>query len=506
MKLRMIVATLSLAMALVLPGRQISDTVSYPPPNRDSFVPPAADSSYTDPTFGLDVHRLTDAVGAGLEFLVTEYASTSNANANDTLIRLSTSNGGQWLYSLPTGGFVRDMGIGSSSPSDFWWHPTDADVLYHLDGTRFMAYSVAASSSSVVRDFGVALHGSGENNLSIDGSRIALQAGADVVLYDIPSDTIVATAAGAGGGVGISVGGDGQRVVINEGGVGISVYEISGPQLVFARLLFDRLGHQDVGQAPDGTDYLFMLRDTDNYVVAHRLSDGLETVIFPLGWEFSGALPMGMHISANSTHRDGWVYISPTMDANPDPAVQWPVYGNEIVRVQYDGSAIERLAHHRTQYNAGAGDTYYSTPRVTVSESGRFVFWSSNMRQRIITNPALPPDYADTYFLDFGAPAPPPTPPTTPTPWSQQPDTVNPALIAIVYIETAAPVVTTMLWDAIQADAELVASQNAGCIAQQTLGVTTWEVECTAPGGQTVTVVGRTDDPVAAAKIVQDNQ
>lgn len=380
----------------------LTDTDPHPPTEHNTFVPPPAGSNWVDPTFGETITRVTDAVAAGREFLVPEYASTNPVNADDSLVRISGDGGVQRLYSLPSLGYVGDLGIVSSTPSDFWWHMTDPEVIYHIWYEELRAYNVTTQVDSTVwvSPYFV-LIGHGENNLSHDGNRLCLHGGNDLVVWDFVANQVIATMDVSGQAIhGISMSPDGTRVIVNRDGH-IDLFGITTGSFVMERQLWARLGHQDVGQSQAGDDYLVMIEDMDNRIISIRLSDGFVTTLLTLPW------PLGAHVSASSAHNDGYAYVSTQLDAD-DPPASYSPYANELLRMPIDGGPVERLAHTRTQYDLGAGDTYYSVPRGTVARSGRYYFYASNMRQRIITNPNLPPDYADTYMLEFGqGPTPP---------------------------------------------------------------------------------------------------
>ena len=117
-------------------------------------------------------------------------------------------------------------------------------------------------------------------------------------------------------------------------------------------------------------------------VVKVRLSDGLITGLFPIHYNLS------MHMSARAG--DGWVYVSTYDWSNPDPNTTWYPYSNEIVRVRADGSAIERIVHHRSR-----GDSYWLTPRAVISMDGERLIYASDFQLN-----GKPSEYVDTYVIE----------------------------------------------------------------------------------------------------------
>src|SRR5688572_41522 len=67
----------------------------YSPPNYTTFQPPASGGSYTDPIFGTNIKRLTNALatpnvdsGGNLIFISDEYSSMSAFNSDNSKILL----------------------------------------------------------------------------------------------------------------------------------------------------------------------------------------------------------------------------------------------------------------------------------------------------------------------------------------------------------------------------------------------------------------------------------
>jgi hypothetical protein len=87
---------------------------------------------------------------------------------------------------------------------------------------------------------------------------------------------------------------------------------------------------------------------------------------------------------------------------DPNPASGWPAYTNELLRVRLDGSATERLAHHRSR----PFDGYNYTPRASVSRDGSKLVFSSNYGLQEILGRA--DDYSDAYLMQLGGGGVPP--------------------------------------------------------------------------------------------------
>lgn len=433
---------LAVAGAFVLIGRHgviaqapvADDSIRVPPNWLSGFgnpYPPARGASYVDPIFGSNLWRVTDALAAGYEFLNVEYSNGQHFNASETLLRLVgqlPGGGYQVLFveSTPPFNVVRvGSGLASSNPSDFYWHPTDPDLLYHVAFERLMAYSVSQDASTLVHAFMEygSITGAGETQMSRDGSRIAL-VGTDpgtfelveVFVYDLAARSKIATMPLPGSFDSVRMTPTGRGIVV-QGTAGAHYYSIQGSRLVHEREVMSGAGHSDVGLGPNDVEYLFAVKSTeDNNVYAARIDAPGETLILPVGWR---GLPTGMHVSANSTQNDGWVHVVTYADGVPnnDPALAWAPFAAEVIRARYDGGGYERLAHSRT---GGFPDprfgTYWgSTARGSVSSSGRYVVWNANFMRQITAPVPVASDYGDVYLLDTSAVASPPGPAPPPS-------------------------------------------------------------------------------------------
>ena len=397
----------------------VGNGVHLPPRYNSGFgnpYPPPLGESYIDPVFGQRIWRVTDAIAAGHDLDTVEYASSQHFNASETMFRVVTMpTGGAWenwfISPQPPFSVLRKVpDIGSSTPSDYWWHRTDPDLLYFIENNRLMVYDYEADAKRVEYTFAgrSAITGNGENRISEDGNRIALFEGRalEIFVYDFAVGAEIASGrVSEAGSFRITPAGD--QVMVDEGPNGYNLYDIDldAGQLDLVRDMADGfgvIGHQDVARAPDGNDYVFFVDSVDdNRIYAQRFDTGESTMILDIGWAPED-MNVGVHVSANSTPRDGWVYISTYADnvPNHDPTLAWHRFADELIRVSYDGSCFERLAHLRSGgYPDPRIDGYWSTPRASVSASGRFVVWNSHYLRQL-REAGVRPDYVDVYLME----------------------------------------------------------------------------------------------------------
>ncbi len=413
-----VLLVLILAVAAADSMASLTDSAVHTPPNFYTFTPPAAGQSYVDPTFGERITRVTDARNmtnpGPFGFITAEYASTTLTNANDTYVRL-TGGSSSRLFALPSLSYVRSVPMSSSSPSDFWWHVTDPNLLYGVPGNRLEVYNVATDQKTVLRtfsQFGI-ISGMGESSLSHDGDRLALRGknpvggGSDYLLiYEFSSNSVVASIpiSAMPSFFDATITPSGERLIAHiippgQGGQ-VLVYDINDAAgtITLAYALPKGAGHNDTSFGPDGKEYLVIIDSWfTNTLYRYDLEDGTRTTLIPFGW--TGASTVALHVSTNSMASDGWIYLSTYIGngSDPNPSQQWSPYQGELLRVKWDGSMIERLGHNRTKKLA-----YWNQPRASISASGRYLFWSSNYRRN--HDPSAPNDYSDVYMMDFGPP------------------------------------------------------------------------------------------------------
>lgn len=115
--------------------------------------PPAlqgANTVFTDPTFGSEILRVTDANSNGGEsFIPTDAGNLRTFNANNTAIKLTGPHGDGWWMEFNPSTFR--VGDGSSNPrphpipsqygATWQWSVTNPDIIYILAGNQIAAYN-----------------------------------------------------------------------------------------------------------------------------------------------------------------------------------------------------------------------------------------------------------------------------------------------------------------------------------------------------------------------------
>jgi WD40 repeat protein len=393
-----------------------TDSGIYVPPDwwPDKYgqpYPPAAGEEMTCPTFGEKFTRLTDALAMGKEGLAVEYSHSPVSNADGTLVRLVEMGGAQMVFNIATGVRVRTL-RGSSSPSDYWWDVNDPDLIYmvNVNPARIMQQSISTGDIQQMASLPYSnIIGSGEAGLSLDGDTIALTSKLDktVCVYSFSQGRVVSELdySGITGFFDASLSECGKYLkvaVYREWHIyNVNATASGAPGVATFRLSMPGTGHNDTCVGPDGGSYIIGVESWhDNLLTRWDMDTGEVRKLYPgvPGWIPTGGGPDG-HFSANSCHRDGYIYWSIHIGANHvhDPADHWELYRCEIVRFPFDGSGpIERLFHHRSQITPTNG--YWGKPGVCISRDGKIGFFSSTfLRQESI--PGTPDKYTDAYFF-----------------------------------------------------------------------------------------------------------
>ncbi|MCH9813438.1 MAG: hypothetical protein K0U47_05780 [Epsilonproteobacteria bacterium] len=240
------------------------------------------------------------------------------------------------------------------------WAHTNRDIIYHLDGKTFMAYSVERDSSDLIYDFSNDFSGDRiymgpwEGNIDINDQYVALTgrvAGdVKVVIFNIKTEQIVATkifddawSGDHGDGMidWISMSQSGEFMVVSKRNDGIYSYRrvdlennIDQPQY-----LTFRTEHGDIGYDNDNEEVYVQLicGGGDSNIHAYRLDGSVDYSIIMHTDDFD----CSGHLSTRNYKQPGWAYVSSTAL-------------DEVYAVKLDGSeSIKRLVtgnkNNRTQ-------------------------------------------------------------------------------------------------------------------------------------------------------------
>ena len=387
-------------------GGIFAQTSIYPPPNYNTFLPPAVLGSYSDPVFGTTIKRISNALGTlnadaggNLTWITDEYSTMPPFNSNNSrIILVHQSYFG--LYD-GSGTFIGNLPMEINASSEPRWSRSDANVLYYHSGNRLKSYNISTTATTTLRIFSdyASISARGESDISYDGNHFVL-AGDNryIFVYTISTDTkgpvFDTNVGGAWDAVYISPDNNVLISWMTAGTVRYRGEELFDQNMNFLRQIADAGGHKHMTRDTDGSEVLIWNNSNDptpipncqNGIVKIKLADATQTCLLQL--DFS----LAVHISA--ADNAGYAWVETYAPGNPDPSTSaWKPYTNEIVQVKLDGTEVRRLLHHRSR----PLDSYNYQPRVSVSRDGsRFVYNSNYDLQMILGNPTL---YADVYLV-----------------------------------------------------------------------------------------------------------
>lgn len=407
-----------------------NDRGSYVPPLYTGFVPTGHGQTFTDPTFGTRITRLTEG-GA-----FHEYSTMTPFNADDTLVAVFTS-AGYWLVSRAGHEVASREWLDVPASGRLKWHRTDPALLYYYLGNEIRQLNVVTGARTVVKQFTQFRSiddGGGSSDLSEDGDHLIVVGDARYIgVFQISTGRLGRTldTKGFDADTGVDIAAD-NRVVVGWADRSTSAknrVDVYDSEMNYERTLDTSGGHWDLGRDVDGTPILLSFAWADAHdppgceqggLIKTRVGDGVETCVAN---GFGGS-----HISAVGAQP--WVVVT-TMDLDRGTMspqlpsnwqARWQPFDNEVLLIKTDGTEVRRLVHHRSRVYG----SYWFSPFASRSASGRFVAYNTNMGAQPFK------DYADVYLLDLGAvlPTPPATPPiagapVTPAP-SQPPATGAP--------------------------------------------------------------------------------
>jgi hypothetical protein len=398
------------------------DTAVHVPPSYFTFQPPVRGGSYTDPVFGTPIKRISNARastnnadGGLLSFVTAEYSTMSPFNRDNTRLILQH----QSYFGLydGAGNYLRDLPFAVYAASEPRWSRSDASTLYFVNGNTLKRMNVETGASAVVRAFPEygSISGHGESDISFDGDHFVFAGdGRQIFVYQISTNIKGPVLDTGGRGFDSLYITPNNNVTVTWFEPGVNRFqgiELFNRNMAFQRQVTHAGGHMDVTRDVDGSEVLLWINSADaipipnceNGIVKVRLSDAAQTCLVQYPWG------QGVHVSA--TDGNGWFILETYLPNDPSPASGWTTYTNEIMQIRMDGGEVRRLLHHRSR----PFETYYYTPRPSVSRDGTRLVYSSNYGLQAILG--HPNEYTDTYLVTLGAsPTPTPTPRPTPTP------------------------------------------------------------------------------------------
>jgi hypothetical protein len=377
---------------------------------------PALKDTITDPAFGTNIIRITDAKQWGYPGFFPQYSKRQAWNCNETNLILQSGDGRTFLFNGENYQFLKELQ--SIGGEDIFWHPFDSNKIIFTSENSLCVFDINTDQAETLHTFSdySFINTRGEGNLSNDGRYYAfvgqiydsLTHFKDIVVYDLIKDSIIAKLElpqNLDNFDWVSISPLGNYVVIDYATTdtgrfqGVEVYT---KQLQYLWQKPLGYGHSDLTIDENNNEVLIMdYYDEANNITRIkkiRLEDGVETNLLDFSWQFDS------HISARNKYRKGWCFIS-TFDGPgrlEDDSLSWLPFEDEIFALKMDGSGmVQRIAHHHSKrYSPITPDPdnsiYWAEPHASVSPEGSRIIFGSNWRLDVQSDSSI-----DAYIVDF---------------------------------------------------------------------------------------------------------
>jgi hypothetical protein len=405
----------------------INDRVLRVPPTLSSLG--GAGFRFTDPTFGSQMLRVTDANTrpdrAGRFYMSPSSAESTAWNTNSTKFYVLDSGGNQIPYDFNpatmTASRMAPLGNGSGGlVLNLGGEPTfsfvDPDLLYGGSGSQFVAYRFSTATQTGLHDVRSCLPGITFHALEVSVSKddqqmlayiggAAQNADTTVYVWDRTKgcrwmNTQTGQVGGQWGPMGtytgdkglllhnarLSKGGQFARLVTSNGGAGTYYWDIgtlnlvacpenTGPNYCNGHAVMGFTKAINQRQLGDAMDFAIRPMASPNSATAFPgLINPLLTT--PARWGND------THPSWNNVQSDERQPVCMEV-YNPDNAVL-RAWDGEIICAAMDGSSnVWRFAHHRSL----VANLFWDQPRANVSQDGRFVMFTSNWGNTVGSGP-----------------------------------------------------------------------------------------------------------------------
>jgi hypothetical protein len=341
---------------------------------------PEVGKTVTDAEFGTTIRRVSQVAATGGSPAIRPLYSTVSAwNADETRLLLFNVEGGEHrLYDGKTYAYIGVIDIQPADIEQVYWHTSDPDVLFYVNGKDLIRYHVGAATKETVTTFSFcsasASGGSDPMFTSFDSHRIGLKCGDQVFIYDIPSNMVMARKTITENPAQVSP--SGKLAYLSDSG------RVTDMSLNTLRTLDlkEPFGHASMGILPTGEDtwngQVFDPGpngdDDIGSLVTFDLTKGSSKVV--IGPKTGYPYPTDGHVSALALHHPGWAVASTFGDTGGKGLLDL-----EILFADTVSGTVCRVGRHRSwgKSNTNLAEPYWAEAHTTPSPSGtRAVFAS----------------------------------------------------------------------------------------------------------------------------------
>ena len=336
-----------------------------------TLAKPALGQVATDAEFGTAMRRITSVSGSGERAAIRPMYSTVSAwNADESFMVLYSVSGGRHeLYDGKTYQFIRSLAIRPADLEQVYWHTSDPDILFYVDGKAFVRYHVSTSTKENVTTFsfcsGDASNGSDPLFTSWDSGRLGLTCGDQVFIYDIASNTVLGRKTMSENPAQMAP--SGTLAFLSDSG------RVTDLNLNVLRTLdiLEPYGHSSLSRLATGEDtwngVVFdegpMGNSDIGSLVTFKLTDGTSRVI--IGPKTGYPYPPTTHVSGMAYRRPGWVFVSTIGGHDGRAALDM-----ENIVADTNTGKVCRAGRHRSWGKDNGVLGYWAEPHTVPSPSG----------------------------------------------------------------------------------------------------------------------------------------
>jgi hypothetical protein len=370
----------------------VADKAAHP---MTAVAQPAVGATVTDAEFGTTIRRITAVDATGSNPAIRPLYSTVAAwNADESRFLLYHVNKGHELYDGRTYKLVRTLyDISPAYLEQVYWHTSDPDVFFFVDGKDFIRYHVTAATKETLTTFSFctanATGGTDPMFMSFDSGRIGLGCGDQAFIYDVPTNTVIARKTYAENPAQISP--SGKLGWLSDSG------RVTDASLNVVRTLDlkEPFGHSSMGMWPTGEDTWNGVtydpgpagNDDIGSLVTFDMTTGKSKVV--IGPKTGYPYPPTTHVSALAWLNPGWAFVSTFGDTTGKGLLDL-----EITIANTVTGVVCRAGRHRSwgKSNTKLADPYWAEAHAVPSPSGTRVAFASDWGNGVTV---------DTYVIEL---------------------------------------------------------------------------------------------------------
>ena len=378
-------------------GYRLNDKVNRP---MTALTRPPKGSSYTDPSFGSRITRITNSSSIASGIIKTMYNTIQAWNADESRLILWHRGDGHHLYHGKNYSHIEKLNISPADLEQVFWSTSNKNLLIYpntasgqvvqtangnvtLQGNELVEYDISSRRYRIIRDFNSycpasnITAGNDVQIISYNSDLIGLRCGDKGFVYQQSSDSI-STLPGSSDSVAPQPFPSGN-LVYHQG-------KIYNAQLNLLRSL--DLGntseHANLGRLHNGRDALFATSFDANS--GNNCGDGIGSLVIhdattaecrvlvgpATGYPYTLS---GTHPSALAVKNPGWAVVSSIgYGTQGDSLLEQELY---LANTDPADPKVCRIAHHRATGRKGSIG-YFAEPHPVLSPTGTRVLFSSD--------------------------------------------------------------------------------------------------------------------------------